>query len=230
MLDLLKSLVPRLVGVFLDVGVNLGQTLLALKSVSKWMNYVGLEPNPLCVAYVDRLININSLANCVVIPVGLGRESGIHGLQLYHGKSVDSSASLVPHFRPDEPVSHIMIVPVFPYSEIERVANIEKLGIVKIDVEGAEADVLMSMVDAIRRDQPVILVEILPCYHDQNKERIDRQQIIEKLICELEYDMYRILKTTDGYLESLEKITQIGIHGQIELSDYLLCPKSVKPI
>jgi FkbM family methyltransferase len=226
MLDLVQALAPQRPGVFLDVGVNLGQTLLMFKSTSSTSPYVGLEPNPLCVAYVDYLAKLNGFDNYGVIPVGLGRESGILKLQFFHGQSVDSSASLVPNFRPEQPVSHTMYVPVFPYSEIERAANLEKLGIVKIDVEGAEGDVLMSMAQALRRDQPIILVEILPCYDDQNKERIARQRSIEKLMHDLDYTMYRILKSTDGRFQSLQCIPEIGIHADIALSDYLFCPKS----
>jgi FkbM family methyltransferase len=230
MLDLLQALVPQRPGVFLDVGVNLGQTLLMFKSTSSTSPYVGLEPNPLCVAYVDKLAKLNGFDNYGIIPVGMGRDTGILKLQFFHGQSVDPSASLVPEFRPEQPVSRTMFVPVFPYSEIERAANLEKLGIVKIDVEGAEADVLMSMVHALRRDQPIILVEILPCYHDQNKERIARQLSIEKLMHDLDYDMYRILKATDGRLQSLQCISEIGIHADIALSDYLFCPKEFSQI
>ena len=41
---------------FIDVGVNVGQTLLKLKSISSEINYLGFEPNPNCVNYLKNLI------------------------------------------------------------------------------------------------------------------------------------------------------------------------------
>ena len=228
MRDVLEALVPARGGTFLDVGVNLGQTLLFLKSVSPATRYVGVEPNPLCVAYAERMAELNSIEDFLIIPVGVGREPGILQLQLFHGKSVDSSASIIADFRPDQPVSHKMCVPIFPYSDVEKAAQLRDLGIVKIDVEGAEAEVIESMADAIRAHSPWILVEILPCYSSENLQRLNHQMVIEALLQSLNYDILRILKNPDGSLDRFQLVQEIGIHGDISLSDYLLCPKSAR--
>ena len=45
--NLLKKIFPIInKGIFVDVGVNIGQTLLKLKAVDNEMNYIGFEPNP----------------------------------------------------------------------------------------------------------------------------------------------------------------------------------------
>ena len=49
MIDILKIVLPIENKKFIDVGVNIGQTLLKLKSVSSEIDYIGFEPNPICV-------------------------------------------------------------------------------------------------------------------------------------------------------------------------------------
>jgi len=46
MVEILERLLPLNPGCFLDVGANIGQTLLKLRAVSKTTFWFGLEPNP----------------------------------------------------------------------------------------------------------------------------------------------------------------------------------------
>ncbi|MCP4828081.1 MAG: hypothetical protein GY889_04320, partial [Proteobacteria bacterium] len=55
-------------GCFVDVGVNLGQTLLAVKSIRADWDYIGFEPNPYCVFYTMNLVKLNALEGCTVFP------------------------------------------------------------------------------------------------------------------------------------------------------------------
>jgi len=49
MIDLLKKILLLKDGVFIDIGMNLGQTLIKLKCVDPNIRYFGFEPNPGCV-------------------------------------------------------------------------------------------------------------------------------------------------------------------------------------
>jgi FkbM family methyltransferase len=223
--DLLARLLPAKSGAFLDVGVNLGQTLLAVKACEPGRQYVGVEPNAHCVAYVERFIEMNGFTDCLIVPVGLGKETGLRRLQLYHGTTTDSSASIVEDFRPDRSVSCVKIVPVFPFQAIEHAVGISALGIIKIDVEGAEAEILSSMREILLRDNPWLIVEILPCYGEDNLERIERQNSIETLMAVSNYVKFRILRAPNGHLQCLSSVVRIGIHGDLEWCDYLFCPR-----
>jgi FkbM family methyltransferase len=225
MVDLLAWLFTKKSGAFLDVGVNLGQTLLAVKAAEHSRKYVGVEPNAHCVAYTERLIAMNRLSNCQIVPVGLANQTGLRRLQLYDGETVDSSASLVESFRPDQKVTANKIVPVFPFEAIEQATGLLRLGIVKIDVEGSEADVLHSMLGSLKRDRPWLVVEILPCYQPKNVERISRQEAVEALLADAEFVKLRIIKQPDGRLERLLRIDRIGIHGHLDWCDYLILPR-----
>jgi FkbM family methyltransferase len=225
MIDLLAIMLSQKTGTLMDVGVNIGQTLLAVKATDPKRRYVGLEPNPICVAYVERLIRLNKLSDCLIVPVGLANETGIKRLQLYYGDGVDSTASLVEGFRPEQKISGIKLVPVCQMSDVESAVALTDLGIVKIDVEGGEQEVMATMHQAIERYQPWLVVEILPCYNLENHERMARQLQIEQQLRDLNYAMFRIAKTTGGRLAGLEAVTTIGIHANASWCDYVFCPQ-----
>lgn len=61
--------------VFVDVGANLGQTLIEFWLTDSGNSYIGFEPNEVCSQYLKTLININSLDGYKIIPVGLFNEN-----------------------------------------------------------------------------------------------------------------------------------------------------------
>lgn len=67
----LIKLLPLRKGLFVDVGANLGQTLIKLKSIKPARGYVGFEPNPACVFYLRELIRRHAFENSEIIPAGL---------------------------------------------------------------------------------------------------------------------------------------------------------------
>ncbi|MDP1615552.1 MAG: hypothetical protein Q8L68_07120 [Methylococcales bacterium] len=98
MLTVLEHITWQTDSVFLDIGVNIGQTLLKLKSVKANINYYGFEPNPMCVNYVNSLIEENQWQNSYLIPAAISTKAGISLLNLYHGNT-DSAASMIADFR-----------------------------------------------------------------------------------------------------------------------------------
>jgi hypothetical protein len=101
-----------------------------------------------------------------------------------------------------------------------------KMGIVKIDVEGAELDVLLGMRDAILRDRPVILLEVLPVYSAQNVDRLRRQEELETTLRQWDYAMWRVRKNGKEF-DRLEEVGEIGIHGDLSRCDYVCVPREM---
>jgi FkbM family methyltransferase len=226
MVEVLAAILPLKPGLFLDVGVNLGQTLLALKAAAPERPYLGIEPNPLCIAYVDALIEVNRISETALIAVGLGNETGLRRLHFYNDSTTGPGATFVENFRPDQKVTGTRILPMATYSDVQHAAGIEKLGVVKIDVEGGEADVVASLRGAIAADRPWILIEILPCYDAANTARVQAQNALEAAFRDLGYTKLRIRKAPAEAFQGLEPIASIGIHGDLALSDYLCVPEA----
>lgn len=228
MVGLLHKLIPLVEDkTFIDVGVNIGQTLLKLKSVSQKMNYIGFEPNPSAVFYTNELIKSNHFKNTSLVPIGLSNKTEVLTLKMYNKSDVDAAASILAEFRPNEKVIEEKIIPIFNVNELSDIRlRLENAGILKIDVEGAELEVLESLEKIIEITYPFILMEILPVYNTENTYRIERQEKIELILYQFNYIIYRIIKSNQNNTSIVfEKIESIGIHDDLNKCDYIFVPK-----
>jgi len=214
-------------GTFIDVGVNIGQTLLKVKkNFESEIFYIGFEPNPNCVNYCHKLISLNKWGeNSAIIPGAISNEAGLIKLYKYSTGDVDPSASIVKNFRPNENIKEIQFVVSLKFNEVLNNLDVGITPrIIKIDVEGAEYEVIESMSATIDNFKPIILLEILPSYTKDNAERIKRQNKISKIFNELHYQMYRIIKSSSNNYSHLIPIinNEIEVHSKIEFSDYII--------
>jgi len=223
-MEIFSTLLPVCEGAVLDVGANVGQTLLKVKSAAADRMWIGFEPNTTCVMYLERLIEANRFERCTLIPGGVYARTQLMGLDHFHDDPADKTASLIKGFRPGEKVLKRKWVPVFEFSALARAGINEPIGIVKIDVEGGEKEVLETLREILRRDRPFVLLEILPVYTAKNGERLLRQQTVEKQFRELNYTVCRAEKDPDDRLTGLRPMAEIGVHDQIVWSDYLVIP------
>jgi FkbM family methyltransferase len=225
MTELLAQVLQEVSGAFLDVGVNLGQTLVKLRAVDPQRPYFGFEPNPFCVSYVQDLIRENCFEDCTLLPVGLFTEDSVLFLDLYADSQADSMASLISNFRPDRRVHSRTFVPVFRYGSVAKLLGDISVGIVKIDVEGAELEVVKSLSQLIGNDRPIIFIEVLPVYSENNDFRRRRQDELEQLLAGTDYAVLRVEKTASDAYRGLRRIERIGIHSDLTRCDYVAVPK-----
>ncbi|MGB3344635.1 MAG: FkbM family methyltransferase [Aequorivita sp.] len=223
MVELLKALLKIDANKFVDVGVNVGQTLLKLRSVDSTIEYLGFEPNPTCIFYVNKLIRVNAIQNTSVYPVGISSKSGLGELNFYFESETDGSASIIENFN-NQKVNRKEYIPLFAIEHLKDKVNFNGMSILKIDVEGAELEVIKSFRDEIVKNNPFILMEVLPIYDEaENPERLDRQNKLQELLTELEYTMFRIIKEKKELL-GLQKLQSIEVHSDINNCEYLFAP------
>lgn len=228
MTEVMLKLKPIVNNLFIDVGANLGQTLLKAYSVFGNMQYIGFEPNPTCLHYLQELIKANEFRNCTLLPAGLSSQTEVLKLNFYFEDTVDSSASIIPNFRPNQPVHHSVYVPVFNPEAFAALWESRQPGspLLKIDVEGAELEVLTGLSGWIEACGPVILAEVLPAYSSENNFRITRQKQIEKLLLKWNYQIAWIKKTGTARIVSVD---EIPIHSDPNDSDFIFYPRRLKP-
>jgi FkbM family methyltransferase len=214
-------------GTFIDVGVNLGQTLLDVRACSPEVAYVGFEPNPACVGYVRRLIAANRFSNCTVIPTALSSTVGL--VPLYHGPNqlTDPASTLIANLRPHSRNAEAQWVPTMVFDVMAPVIGIEAVCFVKVDVEGAELEVLQGMRETLGRDRPPVLVEVLPQAGGTTPEQTEaRRAAILGLMNDLGYWPHHVVLEAVGTL-NLRPIERF-LPGPFDPNvswDYLFLPR-----
>lgn len=148
-------------GPFVDVGANVGQTLLDYLAAPRKHGYIAFEPMHACLEQLHRLVDDNRLADCTVVPCALSDRNILLDIYRHHEKSADPGATTVCGLRPDRNVVADLI-PSYRFDDIRgRIRPAGAIGVIKIDVEGAELPVIRGMERTIRADRPWILCEVL---------------------------------------------------------------------
>jgi hypothetical protein len=160
----------------------------------------------------------------VVLPIALMDSNGFLELQKYSDSDADSSASLIVDFRPEQAVVRKSYVPSFAWEKIETHFADRSPSFVKIDVEGAELEVLRTLQPMLFLYRPWLAVEILPVYRENNSSRLERQEAIEAILKDNGYVIYRVKRDALWNLTHLERLDTIGVHGLIADCDYLMVP------
>lgn len=217
---------PQSSKTFVDVGVNVGQTMLRLKTLYPESDYLGFEPNSTCASYVQKLIKINKFKNCTIHNVGLSTKVEI--MQLEKDSDTDSRASVVSNLRPNY-FSTKESVFVLDYQSfyLDKIVNF-----IKIDVEGAEYEVLKGMEKAIQKHRPVITCEVLDSHNETVLNFV--QNRANQLCAMLESWNYKIihLQTESSIILNYEKIDVIKLIQwslkSLALNDYLFYPAEME--
>ena len=115
-----------------------------------------------------------------------------------------------------------MKVPLTRWTTAEERFRIGKLGFVKIDVEGSEVFVLRELGDRLRKDRPVVAVEVLPTHDPPIADRLGRQKEIERIVQQNDMVIHRVHKELKGV--RLERLSEFGIHSDLAWIDHLLVP------
>lgn len=149
-------------GHFIDVGMNLGQTLGKVLMVDSNRQYVGFEPQVFACAMVGFFIKQNELTNCSALPIGLSNKNSVRSF--FSIGNADTMASLRDRKGAERSAIQVRIG-----DEVIQELGIESICAIKIDVEGAELEVIEGLTATIRKYKPQIIFEVLPNF--EGKER-----------------------------------------------------------
>jgi FkbM family methyltransferase len=220
-------------GVFIDIGTNIGDTLLDFLAVSGDKGqYIGFEPNYLSSSTIAAIIARNSAVNASIVPTCLSDRAGIVTLFTHTGHPADASASIVTDLRPGRPYDK-QLVPCLRFSDVARILAPKPISFVKIDVEGAELSVMRGMKDLIISDKPIILCEVLhrDSAADESKY-VEHIEGITRFIREIDYKIYRVMRQSDGvdvtYVQCETFPNRIYAEDSVDLCDYLFTPIGFK--
>lgn len=143
----------------IDIGTNIGFSLMNMAKISGAHGLVlGFEPDPLNFTRLLKNIAMNKFTNIKVTPIGLGDKPGKYKLE-----NIVEFNSAGKRIAPEGAVSSSDFAEV----EINTLdnflnadASVNKVDLIKIDVEGFEFNVLKGAMNTIRKYSPVLYIEL----------------------------------------------------------------------
>jgi FkbM family methyltransferase len=182
-------------GVFIDVGANCGQTLVAVLSADPQRHYVGFEPQIACCHYIEQFIKDNDLRQARILPIALS--DGTRLLPFFSDSDHDLMASLSPSHRANQstPARIKSFVCSRIGDEVLSELGIDSIAAIKIDVEGAELSVLKGLSVTLKRERPTLFFEVLPNFVGDDRKRLAEPWCVKNRA--VAHEMYQLLASLD---------------------------------
>lgn len=158
--EILAKIIEKEDAVFIDIGANIGQTM--LKVLPKYPNirYYGIEPNPHCANYLKELVDVNGFKHAKIIESAISDADGEIELLTRYGD--DILATTTHSFRKFTKYAVKTKVAMTTGDEVIKAENLTQVDIIKIDIEGGESKAINGLMNTIKKFQPYIICEILP--------------------------------------------------------------------
>ncbi len=138
-----------------DIGANLGYVSLSLaRRVGPQGHVIAFEPFPQNIAAFRKNIDINALENVRLLEVAASDHAGEAAIRLLENPS---TASLV--WYRDNPSATKLTVRTIAIDDLVDAGELPLPRFVKIDVEGAEGEVVQGMRQTITAAKPVLFIE-----------------------------------------------------------------------
>jgi FkbM family methyltransferase len=174
--------------IFLDVGANIGYySLIAAQIVGAGGQVHALEPIPQNVAALRHTIRENGITNIVVNQVAAGAGPGSLDLFVSDQEFGNSGwASVVPSGRRPK----VVIVERMAIDDYLTSRSIDRVNLVKLDIEGGELDAFRGMRSLLALpDAPDLLFEVNP---DLLERLGSESRDLTRFIAERGYALYRV--------------------------------------
>ncbi|MEX0790133.1 MAG: FkbM family methyltransferase, partial [Actinomycetota bacterium] len=211
--------------VCIDVGANIGLYSLALSVLAPGGRIYAFEPSRDAFNYLQENLAQNRAANVAASQLALGNSTGsvrFHEIPFFTAGSftVDESCFLTSEILG----STFFEAPCTTLDEFVRSEGLDRLDLVKIDVEGGEMSVIEGALQTIEQHHPLVVLEFSSFALTLNQSILP-QVALERLNQIFPYIF--VIGRTDGLLrrvstgnETYDFLYDNGIHGPV---DNLLC-------
>jgi FkbM family methyltransferase len=228
--DLLARLVQGNRPIIVDIGANMGQTLLEVFATHPDARYVGFEPILPCVGYLASVIEANKWETAAILASALAAEEGVIALYRQAGLITDSGATVHEDLRPGRTFDSNW-VPCLRFDTVKDRLKLNHIDLIKIDVEGGELDVIKGMGDTLKSIRPIVLCEVL--FTDSAADILVSARRNEELMRRLsmsDYTVWQLIKSEN--LKEVQSIAPVAefprdyhTFANSELCDYLFLPR-----
>jgi FkbM family methyltransferase len=188
------SLMSRFVSpgtIVVDVGAHIGTYAVPLAKAFPNIEVHAFEPNPHAITRLYRNLSLNNVNNIHVHEAGVGASSGMMKLYAYKGKDMGLS-SFLEHFRPTEESEEIS-VKVVTLDDV-LVNPSYKIGLIKIDVQGFEQDVLRGAEKLIDTHRPFIFFEHEDINFKDPTQALSAKRYLQTFFAEKHYQVFYVTR------------------------------------
>lgn len=142
----------------LDVGCNKGSYLWALSHAVPRGRVIAFEPQPVLVDYLNQACARSGLRNVTIEGAGVSSTSGALRLAVPGGGASSPGASFEAAVAARE-TCRFIDVPTYALDSYFLDRPVQRIGAIKIDVEGHEMSVLAGAQAILERHRPVVVCE-----------------------------------------------------------------------
>lgn len=152
---------------FVDVGANMGELTLVAGKRLEHGRVLAFEPVPDIFEELSRNVAINNLSRVELFNIGLFDTTA--SLPIFRLRDINFGTinDGVPSLFSTGDDRQQVMVPLRRFDELARQCSLQRLDVMKIDVEGAEIMVLRGAEASIKRFRPIIITEL----SDENFQR-----------------------------------------------------------
>ena len=170
--------------VSLDIGANLGLFTYFMSRCSK--KVFAFEPNPYPLRYLKYVVD----DNVEIVPIAVGNLDGITQLRIpKNRKGWSSNGASITNVELNQGIEYDVSIHKIDTLEIENI------GLIKIDVEGAELEVLNGALNTLNTQKPNLIIE-------NELVHSDKPEILFKFMKKINYNAFYVDENKD--LKKLE--------------------------
>lgn len=147
-----------------DVGANVGyHTMLLSRLVGPEGRVVAFEPVPTTAGWLEETLRCNDLTNVTVVCTALGASTGVASMRVGPASEaglahlVDSTTGYRSHFTEE---TRVIDVPIVSIDQLLAAGELPIPSLIKIDVEGAELQVLRGASETLASVRPTVVTEL----------------------------------------------------------------------
>jgi FkbM family methyltransferase len=194
---------------------------LAMLQVAPQHRYVGYEPNTAAISRITTRFADLDRTTVRVVAAAVGVTDGYVSLHRHPWLRYDRSAAVSQHVRPRRRTGTLIV----PSTTIDTDCA-QPVDLVKIDVEGAELEVLLGMVNTLAQWRPAVICEVL--FRDRNADiehYLAHNRRLNEFLVAHDYLVHQVRKVVPGLvrLEAIPTATWSWRNSQS--CDYVFLPR-----
>lgn len=139
----------------IDVGTNIGETLLNFAKINREGRNIGFEPVPYLYDKAKTNIGLNKFDNIDLVNKGLSSKH--ESLSFCEVNENNSGGTFLTYENNKDPRRSVQVVRLDDFVDENK---LQSISLIKIDVEGFEMEVLKGASDVLRNFKPTLFVEI----------------------------------------------------------------------